>query len=943
MSATRAETYLTFPTRYADRVGGLRWAAGGDAVERWNGTTLALTEEIGAVLEGVFTRPDVPPFVVVLHVFHLMRSDDSSPLSARLRAAYRAAHGPPTILRNAGVLIAELCAGVPPAAGVPGWAEVDAARVRRRLFGSVGFPLMAEEPALAPAETERWVADRLAVLGDDELRHWFAHGCAPGTAGEKLAEEVESLPARVARLLALARKRPRLVGAAAVVPAVDAALTLPPRRRSPDAVPQGGYADVTTRGDPDRLLPSQFALDPDEFVRRFAERELLYFQREEPQASEKPDRLVVLDQGVRTWGPVRLGLAAAALVLLRPDPRRVGRVLLAATSADGVLDLAAADPEAVAAVLEASDLSASPLACWEDALVLAGAGPRDVILLTHPRTARDPALHAVARQPGDRVFALALGDDGRAELSEWGATGPVAVRSFRVDLAAVEAARVDEPARLKRTAMPDARLETAWTGDVEPIGFPFRPGLVGEPTVIAFDAPGEWLVTAGPLGVLHGLAFDGRAPEVLPRAFHAGAVLKQVDAVLGLNGGVAVCGRVDPVHPAPAVTVYPTGSPVLTSRASDDPQPTGQQLVVAYYDRAARRVTAHALGPALSGGVWMANPGLNCVMIDPRGREPHGIDLTTGERARAGEPGGRNDRLTVSLWLSARQGSPPFTLPVHTADPQSGGPNAGPHLVLKGNGAQVVHGLRTWQPFLPMRDGKPLLGGAEIVRTQLTGDVLALALRRRGRDHTLTFFQAPDGRVVGEVPHPHSHAPFVLSPDGRLVARLRPPRTLVVAATAGDGSVRATAAPAALHNNLAVALQAAPLRLRIAVGGFDHTFDLDGESLRHAVTTVPSARPPWPTVNRGNPSTPRYDQARFPAGEVVQAGYWRAVVDRLGQVLLHTEKDGLVAAFLVRRELAAAWLPGGVFWGSPALIGGGPTPDAARHVGAALASAWRRM
>ena len=92
----------------------------------------------------------------------------------------------------------------------------------------------------------------------------------------------------------------KAMGAASLVPALDGALTLPARRRSPDAVPQGGYCDVTTRGDPDRLLPGQFALDPDEFIRRFAERELLYFQREEPHATRRPERLIVLDQGVRT-------------------------------------------------------------------------------------------------------------------------------------------------------------------------------------------------------------------------------------------------------------------------------------------------------------------------------------------------------------------------------------------------------------------------------------------------------------------------------------------------------------------------------------------------------------------------------------------------------------------------------------------------------------------
>lgn len=117
-------------------------------------------------------------------------------------------------------------------------------------------------------------------------------------------------------------------------------------------------------------------------------------------------------------------------------------------------------------------------------------------------------------------------------------------RTFRVDLAAAEAARADAPLR-PAPVVTRGRLERAWAGDVEAVGFPFRPGLVAEPTAFGFDAAGEWLVVAGPQGVLHGLAFDGGPPEVLPRPAHGGAVLKQVDAILGLPGGVAVCGRLD--------------------------------------------------------------------------------------------------------------------------------------------------------------------------------------------------------------------------------------------------------------------------------------------------------------------------------------------------------------------------------------------------------------
>ncbi len=99
---------------------------------------------------------------------------------------------------------------------------------------------------------------------------------------------------RIGKLFELANARPRLVGAAWLTPALDAALAFPPRRRSADAIPQGGHADVTTRGRPEQLLLSQFALDSDEFVRRFAEKELLYFKPEEPHAPQPPDRVIVL-------------------------------------------------------------------------------------------------------------------------------------------------------------------------------------------------------------------------------------------------------------------------------------------------------------------------------------------------------------------------------------------------------------------------------------------------------------------------------------------------------------------------------------------------------------------------------------------------------------------------------------------------------------------------
>src|SRR5205823_4691807 len=106
---------------------------------------------------------------------------------------------------------------------------------------------------------------------------------------------------------------------------------------------------------------SQFALDDLEFVRRYAEKELLYFRREEPHARTEEELIVLLDQGVRTWGDVRLVLSAAVLALGRLAGRRGIRFRVAVTSSGE----RAADPlqlatEALGKLLEASDLTPHP-------------------------------------------------------------------------------------------------------------------------------------------------------------------------------------------------------------------------------------------------------------------------------------------------------------------------------------------------------------------------------------------------------------------------------------------------------------------------------------------------------------------------------------------------------------------------------------------------------
>src|SRR5205807_6694659 len=129
----------------------------------------------------------------------------------------------------------------------------------------------------------------------------------------------------------------------------------------PPELPVGGYADVTTHGRPDQVLPSQLALDEWDFLRRYADHELLYFRREEPHTRTDHELLVLLDQGVRTWGDVRLVLAAAVLALGRLAGRRGIPFRVAVTSSgERPADPLRVGTAALGKLLEASDLTPQP-------------------------------------------------------------------------------------------------------------------------------------------------------------------------------------------------------------------------------------------------------------------------------------------------------------------------------------------------------------------------------------------------------------------------------------------------------------------------------------------------------------------------------------------------------------------------------------------------------
>ena len=535
--------YLAIVEEYVLPLRGLRWSAIADAVEDQDGLLFAFREQIALFLEGFLAVRPLIHFAHILHLLHLVgHGAAAQPPEAQILAKCYGDLKRPT--RNAGAFCATLCREIP-SIPLPMDDQDLLIHLRHGLleWGQILAEPSLHQPPFTPAAFEAHVLTALRKLRLADLAHWLRHGRGPiGPGGEQAAREIlAARPRSLDEILGVLAQKQRLAGAQPYVAQLVSVLTLPPRRLADRELPMGGYADVATRGLPEQLLPSQFALDQIEFVRRFAENELLFFRREEPHARSREELVVLLDQGVRTWGDVRLVLSAAVLALGKLAERRGVPLLLAGTSTQGqLLDPVTADEKTLAALLEASDLSPQPGSALDKMLDNLTPTARDVILLSHPRNLRETEVAAAARRiaPGTRLYALAVDGHGESLFAELKNGAPIPLTRFRIDLSR-------RPV-LSRQSSDVPRLAGSWQGDVEPIGFPFLFGVSrgSRSFLFDFDYEGTRLLAATDNGMLFASRRDGSEHEVLPRGFHDGTVLRNLEAVLGVAGGFAVAGNI---------------------------------------------------------------------------------------------------------------------------------------------------------------------------------------------------------------------------------------------------------------------------------------------------------------------------------------------------------------------------------------------------------------
>lgn len=932
--------HLLIPEEYG-RWLGLRWAVNQEAIEHTAtppsvGLTFAMADQVSLFLSGFHSVRAPISFAYTLHLLRLLglgaiSERDAAPGTlARLARAFRKEGRP---MRNAGVLCARLCRDVPRLADPPDVADLEDFPRRpwfatprwmtAKMFGLIDPP---ELPSLEPEEFDARIRDALNGYTDAELAHWmrFGRGPAEDSAG-RIAEEAESLPRDLSEILEGLGSRPRLGDSARLAPQMDGALTFPARERPPSALPTGGYADVSTRGSFDAILPGQLALDDLEFLRRFASHELLYYHREEPASADDEEVVLVIDQGVRTWGDVRVVLSAAAIALARRTARRGTPLRIASTGPATPLvwggseaPPADLDPEAIAALIEGSDFTESPAVALADALKTpAASSARDVILLTHPRSlsSADVAEAASAAPRGTRLFAVAVDEAGAVELSELRGGGPVALARCRVTVAPPE----PEPVLRKADPAPDS----LWKGDIEPIPYPFRLGLQADiwDGPFSFDHAGEYLVAlSGESPQLHAWRLDDGTSELLPRPYFDGEIWSDPDmivAVVGVAGGV-----------------------VLGVWA-------GEALCAIHYDLRNRTVVVHPLGqidyedfPA--GSEWLYDRERHALVLRGAGREDaRGIAVDLGARRESAvyrespksPPSSARARIAAvaasklpSAWLGV------CDAPAHCHWLRS-------ILFDRAKGA-ISHCLGAeMRTMTPMSDGQPALRDRAILSARHAGGVLAVLARGRDAEdgtRTIFAFHADTGHVLGTYRPMDGETDFALSADGRRLAFRAGPRFLI-AHDLAVGEIKLITQQARGPRVKDVLIVGRMLGLKV------------GKAARYVHWRAGTLT----EVNAGNPidfrprressghagSAPPHgvDRGRFPIW--CQSMHFTALLDVLGQVAILDASGRLVAMFAADDSGIAAWTPGGDRLGPASLAGGPPTPGAAEAIGRALVAA----
>ncbi|MBI5368428.1 MAG: hypothetical protein HZA54_15435, partial [Planctomycetes bacterium] len=472
---------------------------------------------------------------------------------------------------------------------------------------------------------------------------------------------------------------------------------LDPPAGAVQALPVGGYADLTNRGPFDRLVISELAYPEEEFLRRHVEGEQLYYDLEAPPRQAPAVELVLLDGSPMTWGTPRLAGQAAALAVL--ERARAGRrAVRLFGAAEPLIEFSDLDTRAglgrlldhqrwrqglegpLAAVLSRAGETAAEVGAALDVFVCTEAGRVEEV---------ERLLRALDRPPGLRAHLFSVDClSGTARLATLRDCGHDEV--FRLELNPREVEPPERPARPPSPASAPAGGVAAENCTVRP---EFQWGHWSNVTCASIDDAGR-AVTGHANGDIHlWNALTGeRIARIaaVERYVHAVCISGDHVMVSALNSLRALSLAGGAERPMSAQILPVSSWALRRGRAAGEFYWLDPRRTVHWYDASEDRLGSSAVEPTMRGAVFAVLPELEGIVY-PGATGGPGF-YPRGGRAAA------DDLLTFGRLFGA--GMEGFFDELGGVFDEAGG------MYLK-RGVRHVE-VRTWLP----PEGKPAAGGA---------------------------------------------------------------------------------------------------------------------------------------------------------------------------------------------------------------------------------------
>ncbi len=283
------------------------------------------------------------------------------------------------------------------------------------------------------------------------------------------APAVELPPPSGEGLMAELLSAPETAGLARLTRHVMAAMRIPMHSSDRSDQPFGGYSDISNRGQIDRLLVSELALDDLTLAARIVNNEALYLEREAPPRQPPRQRIVLLDNGLRMWGTPRIfSLAVALAARLKADK---DAVVDTCSLVDGEFRPARLETKQdVLAQMEVLSPELSPAAALKLFMQQEPNSEADIIFVTHRSTlAKSQFKQEFASLDRHPDYVAAVDSDGRFELYDSAGGRRSRLSSAKLDLDEILHKSSAERADFVRTA---EHLPVAVTMEPFPLRFP---------------------------------------------------------------------------------------------------------------------------------------------------------------------------------------------------------------------------------------------------------------------------------------------------------------------------------------------------------------------------------------------------------------------------------------------------------------------------------------